>query len=245
MAQHPVRSVCAQPHQCNEALRVKVLEQSPLTRTLPPEDRAELARDLNAWSWHEGEALINAGEELDGSYLIVAGRVRVSRDTAAGKEITVDVAGPGDIIGPVSPEPVPARDSAWAMETTCALFLPAEDMAELVETYPGLALSILGLQQRQLAQAREREVAQTTRTVAQRVAAIIDHLAEKFGQRLSSGDTLLQVRIRREDIAGLAGTTLESTSRAMSAMKQQGILESGREWVSIIDLGALREIAHS
>ena len=216
---------------------------SPLLGELTPQQHLELDEKLSAWSWADNDPILLAGEESEGSYLIVAGRVRVTRDTVDGKEITVDVASPGDVIGPLHTRTAEALDSAWAMETTCALFIPATALAEVVSTYPEFALEILQMQQERLRQAREREVGQTVHPVQQRVAAVLEDLAEKIGQRLSDGSVLLQVRLRRQDIAGMAGTTVESTSRVMSKMKKDGVIDSGREWVSILDSDALSDLA--
>lgn len=216
---------------------------SPLTRDLSSGQLQTLARDLNAWSWSEGDPLLTAGESADGSYMIVSGRARITRDTVDGRELTVDIAAPGDVVGPISTDVSAAVDSAWAMETTCALFIPAAALAEVVVSYPNFALALLQMQQDRLAHAREKEVGQTMHAVEQRVAAVLDYLAGKLGQNMSDGTTLLQVRLRRADIAGMAGTTVESASRAMSKMKKTGIVDSGREWVSITDRDALSELA--
>ena len=222
--------------------RIRVMKRSPLTRDLTEEQMSHLARDLKAWAWNEGDPLLIAGEEADGSYMIASGRARITRDTIDGRELTVAIAAPGDIVGPVSTVPTGAVDSAWAMETTCALFIPADALAEVVADYPQFAVALLQMQQNQLRLAREKEVGQTIHTVEQRVAAVLEELALKLGQHLSDGSTLLQVRLRRRDIAGMAGTTLESASRAMSKMKRAGIIDSGREWVSILDADGLADL---
>lgn len=225
------------------ATRIAVMKRSQLTKGLTEEQLTNLARDLKAWSWHEGDPLLLAGEEVEGSYMIASGRARITRDTVDGKELTMDIAAPGDIVGPVSTVSTAAVDSAWAMETTCALFIPADALAEVVSEYPQFAVALLQMQQDRLRQAREREVGQAVHTVEQRVAAVLEELAGKLGQHMSDGSTLLQVRLRRQDIAGMAGTTVESTSRVMSRMKKDGVIDSGREWVSILDSDALSDLA--
>ncbi len=40
----------------------------------------------------------------------------------------------------------------------------------------------------------------------------------------------------------MAGTTVESASRAMAKMKKTGIINSGREWVAILDRDALEDL---
>src|SRR5699024_5983082 len=131
------------------------MARSPLTRELKPEEHLDLdsfvtswawsegdplmtagqkvsGSFVTSWAWSEGDPLMTAGQKVSGSYLIVAGRVRVVRDTIDGREITVDIASPGDIIGPLETNPSYAVDSAWAMETTCALYLPADRLAEVI-----------------------------------------------------------------------------------------------------------------
>ena len=239
MSRNPVRRNCAHPHSCSDETRLRVLSDSPLTRALSPADRLDLNRHLTAWSWAEGDPLVVAGDELRGSYLVVSGRVRVTHDTADGDEITVDIAAPGDTVGPLRTEVAVAVDSAWAMETTCALYLPADALAGVVHDHPRFALAVMQAQQDRLAQAREQEIGHTTRSVEQRVCAALRQLNRKLGSRQRDGSSLLQVRLRRDDIAGLAGTTVESASRVMARLKKAGVIDSGREWVSILDSAAL------
>ncbi|WP_154829635.1 Crp/Fnr family transcriptional regulator [Dietzia kunjamensis] len=239
MSRNPVRRNCAHPHSCSDEVRMRVLAGSPLTRELSPDDRRDVNGHLTAWSWAEGDPLVLAGDELSGSYLVVSGRVRVTRDTVDGREITVDIAAPGDTVGPLRTEPAVATESAWAMETTCALFLPADSLAEVVGDHPRLALALMWMQQERLTQARDSEIARATQSVDRRVASALLYLDRKFGSPQRDGSSLLQVRLRRDDIAGLAGSTVESASRAMAALKRAGVIDSGREWVSVLDPIAL------
>lgn len=218
---------------------MRAMARSPLTRDLIREQQQELDAHLHALAWAEGEPLMMAGDTPGGVHLVMSGRVRVTRDTVDGQEITVDIAGPGDVLGPLDTAPVPVDDSAWAMETTCALFLPAETLGEVVATFPPLAMALLRLQQERLAAGREREVAQSTRTVEQRVAGVLLQVATRLGQARPDGSVLLQVRLRRDDIAGMAATTVESASRAMAKMKRDGLIDSGREWVALLDVPGL------
>lgn len=218
------------------------LARSPLSRDLAVDQHRDLDRYLSAWSWAEDDPVFLAGEQATGSYLVVSGRVRVTRDTIDGREITVDIAAPGDVLGSLYTHPVEEVDSAWAMETTCALYLPAESLAEVVTRHPTLALSIMRMQQDRLAQSRERDVGKTTKNVEQRVGTVLRRLDGKLGDRQPDGSSLLQVRLRRDDIAGMAGTTIESASRAMSKMKNAGIINSGREWVAIVNHDALNDL---
>lgn len=240
--QNPVRKSCAQPHSCSLEVRLNAMSRSPFTRELSQAEHLELDKTLSAWSWAENDPLYLAGEQLSGSYLIVAGRVRVTRDTIDGKELTVDIATPGDVIGAIDTQPIPAVDSAWAMETTCALYLPATGLATVIEQHPSFALAMIRMQQQRLATARDHEINLTTTTVEQRVAIAVRTLGQKIGQRQPDGTLLIQVRIRREDVAGLAGTTVESTSRVLARLRKEGVIDSGREWIAVVNEQQLEDI---
>lgn len=233
MSANPVPRGCAHAHTCDEATRLRVLEASPLTRDLTAQQREELDTYLSAWSWNPDDPLVTAGEEMDGCYIIAAGRVRLTHDTAEGEEITLDIVGPSGIVGPVSVTPSVAENSAWAIDTTCGLFLSSKVLATVVEKFPVLALSIMTLQQRGLDRSHRRDVARTQLPVADRVRTVLMELARKFGKREADGSVLITVRLRRQDIAGMAGTTLESTSRIMATLKENGDIDAGRQWVRI------------
>src|SRR5690625_6991489 len=95
MSANPVRPNCARPHSCSLDVRLDAMARSPLTRELKPEEHLDLDSFVTSWAWSEGDPLMLAGQKVSGSYLVVAGRVRVVRDTIDGRESTVDIASPG------------------------------------------------------------------------------------------------------------------------------------------------------
>ena len=56
-------------------------------------------------------------------------------------------------------------------------------------------------------------------------------------------DTARSAAGARSDIAGMAGTTIESASRAMTRLRKRGLIDAGREWVAISDVDGLRAVA--
>lgn len=67
-------------------------------------------------------------------------------------------------------------------------------------------------------------------------------LGEKLGEPHDEG-LLIQVPLARQDLADMAGTTVESASRVMSQFQKQGLIRSGRQWVAITDLEGLAAAA--
>ncbi|ORC24978.1 MULTISPECIES: Crp/Fnr family transcriptional regulator [Rothia] len=232
-------------HHCSQATRLQALTRSPLTGHLPEADLLELSHRLKARAWGPGETVLRAGDAAEGSYIVMAGLAKIVHDTADGRSLTLDLAAPGDVLGPVHSGPGVLTDSVLALEPLCALYLPATELADLVQEHPALAVQILNLQQERLARVRHNEIAQATLPVTQRVADVLLHLNTKLGATRADGVRVLTADVSRADIAGMAGTTVESASRVMAAWKKQGLIDSGRRWVALLDVAALARVAEN
>ena len=227
-------SHCSKPHVCPPELRDRVMQRSPLTRNLDAAGRRAFDSQVVAHAWAEGEPLYTQGETLQGLYMVMSGVVRLTQATSGGHELTVDLCGEGDVLGAMIPGEMQATVTASASTTVCCLFLPAEKLTRMVGEHPQVGAAMLHLQQRTLQEARTRKVHNATTRVRRRVLDTLAYLDGKFGRSLSDGSRRLDAPIRREDIAGLAGTTLESTSREMSGLVKAGIVAPGRQRIQLL-----------
>ena len=88
-------------------------------RRLAPEDRARLAAVSRVREYARNDVIFEEGSPSDCFYTIAAGRVKVAKSTPAGKDVILEVFGPGDPFGAVAVyegKPFPA--SAIALEDT-------------------------------------------------------------------------------------------------------------------------------
>ena len=215
---------------------MKVLSQVPLFAGLSQEELAGVERRMVSLSWAEGDVLYTAGAQAEHLYVLAAGRAKASRLAVSGQEVVVDLLAPGDLFGgmrtlgrPTYPETV------RALTTTCALRIDSQAFRNLLTTYPQVALRVIDDTAALLVLARSDVAAQSTETVAQRVASTLLRLADKFGQDSISGATLIQLPLSRNDLAAMTGSTPESVSRVMSQLRKDGIIDSGRRWTAILD----------
>jgi CRP-like cAMP-binding protein len=75
------------------------------------------------------------------------------------------------------------------------------------------------------------------------VARSLVRLAHKVGVRQADGSLHLNVRLSRQDLAQMNGTTLETVSRTLTAWQRAGLLEVGREQITILKPEELALIA--
>jgi CRP-like cAMP-binding protein len=178
--------------------------------------------------------------------VVAAGQVKTLQPALNGQDSIVDMLGPGDLLGGLSVLSQQVYGvTAEALVTTCALRIDTVTFREVLLEHPQVALRALDEVTALLQDARSDTSQRATSTVAQRVATTLLQLAEKFGQHGGSGDgTLLQLPLSRADLAAMTGSTPESVSRAMSRLRNDGIIDSGRRWTSILDRAKLTAISN-
>ena len=78
-------------------------------------------------------------------------------------------------------------------------------------------------------------------TVEQRIASALLRLVGKLGEARGQG-VLIQLPFSRQDLAAMTGSTPETVSRVMSRFEEDGLIKSGRKWVTILDIQRLEEL---
>ena len=214
-----------------------------LFRALSPDDRARLAEVSAVRSYRKGEALFTEGDASDFLYTILAGRAKVIKSVPSGKEVILEIFGPGDPIGAVvayEGRPYPA--TAIAIETTTCLLVRRVPFFGLLERHPTLVKGfILGLTQR-IVELTKRIPEVAGGRVETRFAHLFLKLADKMGRPGPEG-VLIPMALSRQDLADLTGTTIETCIRIMSRWGKEGTVRTEREGFVLLDRAALEKLA--
>ena len=99
-----------------------LLRASPLFRRLSEHDRRSLAEVSQLRTYPKGETIFSEGDPSDFLYTLVEGRVKVVKMLAAGKEVILEILGPGDALGAVAvyeSRPYPASAVAIVFALAC------------------------------------------------------------------------------------------------------------------------------
>jgi CRP/FNR family transcriptional regulator len=96
---------------------------------------------------------------------------------------------------------------------------------------------------------RVREFHDTLKNIAlerveSRIASLLLKLAEKTGEKIGPGEIEISMRITKQDISEMVGTTVETAIRVMSKFRKSGLIKDVNGKIIIRDLGALDEIVH-
>ena len=209
------------------------------------EDRAldDVLRAAQRRKVGKGETVFRQDEEARSFYVLVDGRLKVTQLTPEGQRVVVRFIAPGEMFGCVAVfggRRYPG--TATAVEDTRMLGWTKGATQHLMERHPRIAINTLGTVGGRLqeSQARVREL--STERVERRIAHALLRLAEQAGKPVGSG-IRIDFPISRQDVAEMTGTTLHTVSRTLSAWEEQGLVEGGRQKITICKPDALTAIA--
>jgi CRP-like cAMP-binding protein len=205
------------------------------------EELADIAARGSVRSFKPGTAIILQGDPGDTLWIMLKGLARVSMVAANGREIVLDYAEPGAVLGEIAFLDGGERTaSVEAIEPVEALGLTRSAFAEIVGKHQGLAMRLLQAMARRLRQNNTVIEADRAYTSGPRLA--------RFLLRLMMGgeeETRLKIALSQGELGNFAGMSREQINRQLSAWADGGIvsLKSGR--VTVLDREALVDIAEA
>jgi len=220
-----------------------ILEAAELFRDLPRRDLEALAASALTERHRARTFLFMEGDPARWLYLVKTGRVKILKQSSGGKDVALELLGPGEIFGGLAVfegRPYPA--SAQAVGPTEILKIPREPLLALAERRPELVRRMALLVGQRLRRAHESVRALAVEPVERRLAAALLRLAERDG--VGDGDRLrLPYRLTRQNLAELAGTTVETTIRVLGRWGREGLIADEEGHLLLRDLPALRALA--
>ncbi|MGR3755675.1 MAG: transcriptional regulator FnrL [Tranquillimonas sp.] len=223
----PIRhnAVCAQ---C-DAAELAVLERAKSYRTYPA-----------------GAQIAFAGEPLRHFATIVSGCATLSRTLEDGRRQTVGLLLASDYIGRPG-RAVSAYDVQAVSEVTLCRFERAT-FERLVRQTPHIAGRLLSMTLDELDAARDWAVVLGRMTARERVASILTSLVRRESARQGRSGTgaeaELVLPLTREALADHLGLTIETTSRQMTALRRDGLIQTpSPRQIRIPDTGRLARAA--
>jgi CRP/FNR family transcriptional regulator len=220
-----------------------LLRSTALFHRVSPDDARRLAAVSRAVPFKRGDRIFAEGDPSDDLLVIARGRVKVCKMTPAGKDVILEIFGPGDPLGAVAAyegRSYPA--SAVALEDTTCIQVPRESFFALLEQYPSLVRGLLvGLTQR-LVELTNRLADLTGGRVEPRVARLFLKMAGEIGRAERDG-VFIPMALSRQEIADLSGTTIETCIRIMSRWGKQNIVVTEKDGFLLLDRNALEALS--
>jgi CRP/FNR family transcriptional regulator len=205
---------------------IETLKKSGIFSSLKDKELKEISAFFEKLNFGNNEYVFIEGDPSDWFYIVAKGRVKILKHTIMGKDIILEVMSPGDVFGGIAvldKKPYPA--SAQAMESVTVIRISRQNLLRIIEEYPIIKLEVVKYFSERLRDAHEMLKNIATEKVEKRIASLLLKLAEKVGVD-DSGYKKIDFSLRRQEIAEMVGTTVETCIRTMSKFQKQGMVKS-------------------
>jgi CRP-like cAMP-binding protein len=221
----------------------KNLKKIDLFKNLSDEELEELGPYLVTSTYGKKEDIFAEGDQPEWFYIVSRGKVKITKISHEGKEIILEIISPTDIFGGVAVIrgfPYPAN--AVAMEGAEVLKISRKNLMRLVDRFPNLMYCIaLQLGDRMKSSYDSLKNIALERVEA-RIAALLLKLSKKVGVETKSG-VMIDMRLTKQDVADMVGTTVETSIRTFSKFKKEGLVSDTDGKFVIKDRKALAELS--
>jgi len=210
---------------------------------LPDASLAECNNHKTTNTYQAGQVLFYEGNTAFGVYCVFSGQIKLYKTGHGGRLQIVRIAGKGDLLGYRSlfaDEPYAATAEVMQDATVC--FIEKGAMFSMLRANPDLAGKVIRKLATELRQAEDRMTDIAQRPVKERLAELLLMLKETYGEPHKHG-TEIDLRLTREELAQMIGTTQETVIRLLSEFRAAKILEVNGRQIIIPNIQPLLQIA--
>lgn len=192
----------------------------------------------------DGSFFFMQGEAAEYLYIMISGRAKLCQFSSDGQQVNLRTLNPNQLFGAVGAvqENATYPASAQAIEDSLAIAIRSDQFRKLLEKRPHLSFGLMKLMTGYIQEMQNRYREMVTEKVEQRIARVLLRLAGQSGKRVEEG-VLIELPFSRQNLAEMAGTTLYTVSRTLSAWEKQGLISNGREKVTLTNPHKIMRVA--
>ena len=221
---------------------LELLHRLPLFAGVPDAELAPFASQTRVDHFERESVVFYQGDPTDRVWIVRTGRVKIVYHETDGREVILEMIGPGEVFGGAVLFMPQHPATSKAMEDSEIVSFSSEIYAQFLATHPQVTLKLIRMLGGRLHSMMGLQILAGER-VERRMAHILLKLADRVGRPEPEG-ILITISLSRQDLADMAGTTLETAIRTMSRFRSQGIIETRRGgYLLITDIEKLKQQA--
>ena len=181
-------------------------------------------------------------EEEIGStmFVIVSGRVKISRISDEGREVILSILVDGDFFGEMAILDGQTRSAnAVTLEDTELLIIRRENFLEMLHKYPQVAINLLKELAHRLRRSDSQIKSLSLQNALGKVASTLLRIADDSGI-IKHGQVEISQLPPQQDLANMAGTSRETISRVIKSLNLLGYVKKEGSKLKILDYERFR-----
>jgi len=218
--------------------KIEEIKAFPLFSGLEPEHLTTLSAIAVPKRISKKAVLFREGDEAKGFFLLLKGRVKLSKVSSTGKEQILHFVQKGQSFAEAAlymNKTYPA--TAEALEETELFFIPREALSQAMTSDPGLAMNLIGHLARYL-QLLTRKVEELSLMDA--TARLAQHLLGN----MEAATGLVRLGAGKGQTASSLGMAVETFSRTLTRFKDEGLVkEASPGIIQVLDEEGLRALS--
>jgi len=196
---------------------------------------SKLSEDREVRTYQKKDSIYQEGQYPKWLYYIVQGQVKTIQTNEFDKELITHLYGEGDFFGfmPLL-NSTTYIDHAVTLDDTVLRLIPIEDFQLLLFNNRDFAAKFISMLAKHADHNEKQLIELAYSSVRRKVANALLTLADKAVNG--------HIKVKREDIAAMAGTAKETTIRTLSDFKNEKLIEIQASFVAILDKEALLDM---
>jgi len=217
------------------------LKLIPLFSELTEDELADIAAIAMEQTFKKDTMILIEEEVGSTMFIILNGRVKISRISDEGREVILSILVDGDFFGEMAILDGQTRSAnAVTLEETQMMVIRRDNFLQILHKYPQVAINLL----KELAHRLRRSDAQIKSLSLQnalgRVASTLLRIADDSGI-IKLGRVEISHLPPQQDLANMAGTSRETISRVIKSLNQLGYVEKQGSKLIILNYDRFRQ----
>lgn len=217
------------------------LQLVPIFSDLDEEVLEQVVQVGNKKTYAKDSVILVEEEVGTALFVIIKGKVKVSRSSNDGREVILSILSDSDFFGEMSIlDGLNRSATVVATEDSELFIIQRKEFLDLLNKHPEITIALLSELTQRLRNADMKIKALSLKDAEGKVATVILQLADDIG-KIKHGTVEIEKLPLQQDLANMAGTSRETISRTLHSFARKGLVEIDGSKLKIIDYEKFRE----
>jgi CRP-like cAMP-binding protein len=220
---------------------ISSLKYIPLFSELVDDDLRAISKVAVKQNFRKDNMVLIEEEVGSTMFIILEGRVKISRISDEGREVILSIMSEGDFFGEMSILDGQARSAnVITLEDSSILIIHREDFLQMMHDFPQIAINLLKELAHRLRRSDSQIKSLSLQNATGKVASTLLRIADDSG-KIHLGQVEIPKLPPQQDLANMAGTSRETISRVLKSLSEKGYLRKEGNKLIIHDYESFRQ----
>jgi len=218
------------------------LANVPIFSDLDKETLEKVLKSGMLQSYKKNSVVLSEEETGSALFVIVEGKLKVSRSSGDEKEVILAMLNESDFFGEMSLLDGDARSATvTAIEDSKLFVIQRTEFLDLLMKYPEVSIALLTELTKRFRASSAKIKALSLKDAEGKVATVLLQLADDIG-KIRQGIVEIDHLPYQQELANMAGTSRETISRTLHSFAKKGLIELDGSRLRIIDYEKFKEM---